>query len=149
MTDVLTPEQRAHCMSRIRGKDTKPEIILRRALHAKGYRFRLHRRDLPGTPDIVLPKYSTVINVHGCFWHMHYCRYGSVRPKTHAAFWEAKRQSTVVRDKATKKKLHALGWRVLTVWECQTRDLGPVLRQIDKFLRKTAATMCKRDTIAT
>ena len=149
MTDVLTPEQRAHCMSRIRGKDTKPEVILRRALHAKGYRFRLHRRDLPGTPDIVLPKYSTVINVHGCFWHMHDCRYGTVRPKTHAAFWEAKRQSTVERDKATNKNLHALGWRVLTVWECQTRDLGPVLRQIDKFLKQTAATMCKRNAIAT
>ena len=136
MTDVLTPEQRAHCMSRIKGRDTKPEMVLRKVLHALGYRFRLYRKDLPGTPDIVLPKYRTVINVNGCFWHMHNCRYGRVVPKTRAAFWEAKRRGTVARDKATRKKLRMLEWHVFVVWECQTRDPERIALRIDAYLKK-------------
>lgn len=135
MTDVLTPEQRARCMSRIRGRNTKPEVILRRILHGLGYRYRLHRRDLPGTPDIVLPKYRTVINVNGCFWHMHDCRYGRVTPKTRSKFWEAKRKGTVARDKAARKSLRAMGWNVIEVWECEIRDPSSVARRIDVFLK--------------
>ena len=113
MADVHTPEQRSRNMAAIRGGDTKPEMRVRALLHALGYRFRLHRKDLPGKPDIVLPKYRTVIFVHGCFWHCHDCRYGSVVPSTRADFWAAKRA-----------ELESVGWRVETIWECDTRDEG-------------------------
>ena len=132
MTDVHTPEQRSRNMAAIRGKDTKPEIIVRTALHALGYRFRLHRRDLPGTPDIVLPKYRTVIFVHGCFWHSHDCRYGRVTPATRSEFWSEKRAGTVARDQRKVMALKEQGWQVLTIWECETREpeaLGRLLRE--------------------
>jgi DNA mismatch endonuclease, patch repair protein len=128
MTDVHTPEQRSRNMAAIRGKDTKPEIVVRTALHALGYRFRLHRRDLPGTPDIVLPKYRTVIFVHGCFWHSHDCRYGRVTPSTRSEFWSDKRAGTVERDQRKIRVLEAEGWQVLTIWECETREPGTVDR---------------------
>jgi DNA mismatch endonuclease, patch repair protein len=124
MTDVHTPEQRSRNMAAIRGKDTKPEILVRSALHALGYRFRLHRRGLPGTPDIVLPKYKTAIFVHGCFWHSHDCRYGRVTPATRSDFWSTKRAGTIARDQTKKEALEEQGWRVLTVWECETREQG-------------------------
>jgi len=107
-------------MSGIRSRDTKPEIALRSALHAKGFRFRIHRKDLPGRPDIVLPKYNAVIEVHGCFWHGHGCdlfRY----PATNPEFWRQKIGENRIRDQRTRDALRALGWRVLTVWECATR----------------------------
>jgi DNA mismatch endonuclease (patch repair protein) len=107
-------------MSGIRSRDTKPEIALRSALHAKGFRFRVHRKDLPGRPDIVLPKYNAVIEVHGCFWHGHGCdlfRY----PATNPEFWRQKIRENRIRDQRTHDALRALGWRVLTVWECATR----------------------------
>ncbi len=88
MVDDLTPEQRSYCMSRIRSKDTKPEIIVRKLIHSMGFRFRLHRKDLPGKPDIVLPRLKKVIFVHGCFWHKHNCRFGRVKPKTNAMLLE-------------------------------------------------------------
>lgn len=132
MTDVHTPEQRSRNMAAIRGKDTKPEIVVRTALHALGYRFRLHRRDLPGTPDIVLTKYRTVIFVHGCFWHSHDCRYGRVTPATRSEFWSDKRAGTVERDKRKISVLEGEGWQVLTIWECETRDPGAV----DRLLRE-------------
>jgi DNA mismatch endonuclease, patch repair protein len=122
MTDVHTPEQRSRNMAAIRGKDTKPEIIVRTALHALGYRFRLHRKDLPGTPDIVLPKYKTAIFVHGCFWHSHDCRYGRVTPVTRSEFWSEKRAGTVARDQRKNQTLKEQGWQVLTIWECETRE---------------------------
>jgi DNA mismatch endonuclease (patch repair protein) len=122
MADVHTPAQRSYNMSRIRSKDTKPEIIVRSALHRLGYRFRLHREDLPGKPDIVLPKHNTVIFVHGCYWHRHRCRYGQVVPQTRREFWKAKFAANVDRDKRKREAIRALGWRVLTVWECQTGD---------------------------
>ena len=131
MTDVHSPEQRSRNMAAIRGKDTKPEIVVRTALHALGYRFRLHRRDLPGTPDIVLPKYRTVIFVHGCFWHSHDCRYGRVTPATRSEFWSEKRAGTVERDQRKIRTLEAKGWQVLTIWECETREPGAV----DRLLR--------------
>ena len=119
--DVHDKETRSFNMSRIRGKDTKPEMIVRRACHALGLRFRLHRKDLPGKPDLVFAKHRTVVFVHGCFWHSHDCRYGRVVPKTNAGFWREKRAATVERDREKARQLEALGWRVLEYWECETR----------------------------
>jgi len=121
MADVHTAAQRSFNMSRIRGKDTKPELIVRSLVHQMGYRFRLHRKDLPGKPDLVLPGHRKIIFVHGCFWHMHRCRYGRVTPKTNADFWQAKREGNVERDRRNRKSLKADGWEVLTVWECWIR----------------------------
>ena len=119
--DVHDRETRSFNMSRIRGKDTKPEMIVRRACHALGLRFRLHCKDLPGKPDLVFPKHRTVVFVHGCFWHSHDCRYGRVVPATNAEFWRDKRAATVERDRRKVEELTALGWRVLEYWECETK----------------------------
>jgi DNA mismatch endonuclease, patch repair protein len=108
-------------MAAIRGRDTTPELRVRQALHALGYRYRLHRRDLPGKPDLVLPKYRAVIFVHGCFWHMHRCPYGRPKPATNSSFWEEKRQGNVERDERNRLALEADGWRVFVIWECETR----------------------------
>jgi len=108
-------------MARFKGKDTKPELLVRRALHAKGYRFRLHRRDLPGSPDIVLPRHRTVVFVHGCFWHQHEgCSIGRL-PRTRQEFWAEKFRKNKERDVRTKAALEGLGWQVLTVWECEAK----------------------------
>jgi DNA mismatch endonuclease (patch repair protein) len=122
MSDKLTPQQRSHCMSRIRGKDTKPEILVRRGLHAHGFRFRLQDRKLPGRPDIVLPKYGVAIMVNGCFWHGHKgCRYAT-KPKSNVEFWQTKIQRNQHRDEVTSAHLEALGWHVITIWECELRS---------------------------
>ena len=136
MSDVLTPEQRRRCMSAIRGKDTKPELVVRRMAHALGYRFRLHRKDLPGTPDLVFPRLAKVIFVHGCFWHLHRCPYGRVVAKTNPEFWRRKREGNAQRDRRTRRKLHELGWKVLVIWECQTKPAhsGRLLSRISSFL---------------
>ncbi|MEQ9410518.1 MAG: very short patch repair endonuclease [Fuerstiella sp.] len=135
MTDVHTRRQRSFNMSRIRAKDTRPEMIVRSLVHQMGYRFRLHRRDLPGTPDLVLPRHHKVIFVHGCFWHQHRCRYGRVTPKTNAAFWAAKRQGNVTRDRRNLRQLRAAGWDVLVIWECWTRfPEEKVIPRLDAFL---------------
>jgi len=121
--DHLTRTQRSHLMASIRGKDTHPEIAVRRVLHAMGFRFRLYRKDLPGKPDIVLPKLRTVIFVHGCYWHRHpCCKDGQRMPATNAEVWAKKFQANVARDKKNWEALETLGWRVLVLWECQTRD---------------------------
>ena len=120
MTDVLTPAQRQLNMSRIRGKDTKPEMLLRRALHAKGFRFRLHRRDLPGSPDIVFPQFRSVIFVNGCFWHGHDCPLFKL-PATRTEFWKAKIDCTRARDSRVLEELAAAGWRTFVLWECSLR----------------------------
>lgn len=134
MTDVHTSAQRSFNMSQIRGKDTKPELIVRSLIHQMGFRFRLHRKDLPGKPDIVLPRHRKVVFVHGCFWHMHRCRYGKVVPKTNAEFWQNKRQSNVDRDKRNLKKLKDEGWQTLVIWECWTRDIETqVLPRLEHF----------------
>jgi len=134
MADVLTRQQRAYCMSRIRGKHTKPEIVVRGMVHGMGYRFRLHKRELPGSPDLVLLRHRKVIFVHGCFWHMHHCRYGRVRPATNAEFWEKKRRGNVDRDRRNTKALRAMGWKVLVVWECWTRDVSKLEHRLQEFL---------------
>jgi DNA mismatch endonuclease (patch repair protein) len=109
-------------MSRIRGKDTKPELIVRSLLHRMGYRFRLHRNDLPGKPDIVLPKYKTVIFVHGCFWHRHKgCKY-AYKPKSRVDFWQKKFKENVQRDKKKQAELKKAGWKIIIIWECQVNN---------------------------
>jgi DNA mismatch endonuclease (patch repair protein) len=115
--DVLTPDQRRLNMSRIRGRDTKPEMVLRRGLHALGLRFRLHVRDLPGRPDLVFPGHRVVVFVHGCFWHAHNCPKFRL-PSTRREFWTQKLLSNVERDRRAKIELLTRGWRVLVVWEC-------------------------------
>lgn len=134
--DVLTPQQRHKCMSRIRGKNTKPEMIVRKSAHKMGYRFRIHRKDLPGKPDLVFPRLRKVIFVHGCYWHMHDCQYGSVIPKTNTQFWQNKRQSNVDRDKKNMKALKKLGWKILVVWECKTKKIDSLHNMLFKFLSK-------------
>lgn len=109
-------------MSQIRGKDTKPEVLVRSILHRNGYRFRLHVSSLPGKPDIVLPKHNKIIEVFGCYWHMHDCKYGRVVPKTNTEFWQEKRRATVERDKKNLSELESSGWGVKVVWECECRD---------------------------
>lgn len=121
MVDVVSPEIRSRMMSGIQGKNTKPEMLVRRLLFAAGYRFRLHRRDLPGSPDIVLPGRKIAIFVHGCFWHLHEgCRFAKL-PATRSDFWRTKLLGNNDRDRQAVVKLNSMGWRVLWVWECSTR----------------------------
>ena len=134
MADVLTAEQRSYCMSRIRGKDTNPELIVRKILHALGYRYRLHDRSLPGSPDLVFPGKQKVLFVHGCFWHRHNCRYGRVIPKTRRAFWQRKLDGNRQRDKKNRQLLRNQGWNVLVVWECQLRKQDWLLERLCDFL---------------
>lgn len=123
MADVLTPELRRLNMSRVRGRDTKPEMLIRRGLHARGLRFRLHRRDLPGRPDIVLPSRKVVVFVHGCFWHGHDCPLFQM-PATRPDFWREKIAANRLRDTASVEALSDLGWRIGIVWECTLRGAG-------------------------
>jgi DNA mismatch endonuclease, patch repair protein len=134
MVDVLTPEQRSFNMSRIKSRDTRPEMIVRSIIHRMGYRYRLHKKDLPGKPDLVLVRHRKIIDVHGCFFHMHECAYGKVVPATNAEFWKTKRLSNVKRDRRNLAALRREGWRVLTVWECQTKDPGSLRKRLLKFL---------------
>ena len=118
MVDTLTKKARSERMARIRGRDTKPEVVVRRLLHQAGFRYRLHRRDLPGRPDIVLPKYRAVVLVNGCFWHRHPgCKVAS-NPKSNAPFWKKKFATNVKRDRRNHALLRKLGWRVFVIWEC-------------------------------
>jgi DNA mismatch endonuclease (patch repair protein) len=133
MADRISRERRSWNMSRIRGENTRPERAVRSLLHRMGFRFRLHRRDLPGTPDIVLPKYRTVVFVHGCYWHRHPgCRY-AYTPKSRVEFWKTKFSQNVKRDVRVRSELEALGWNIVVVWECELQDseaLAERLRQI-------------------
>ena len=119
----VVSEQRSRNMSAIKSKNTKPEIAVRKLLHSMGYRFRLHRKDLPGSPDIVLPKYKTVIFVHGCFWHRHEnCKYAST-PKTRKEFWNKKFKENIKRDLEIQDKIKNLDWRSVVIWECETKNI--------------------------
>jgi DNA mismatch endonuclease (patch repair protein) len=138
MADVLTPQQRRLNMSRIKGTNTKPEMLLRSALHAQGLRFRVHRRDLPGRPDIVFIRQKTAVFVHGCFWHQHGCPY-STMPATREDFWKAKLAGNAQRDERTLQKLKEQGWRVAVVWECALRGKGrlpptTIAKRLESFL---------------
>lgn len=136
MVDVLTPEQRRLNMSRIRGRDTKPEMIVRRGLHALGLRHRLHVKQLPGTPDLVYKKHNTVVFVHGCFWHAHGCRYSKYPSGSEA--WRNKLNGNIARDEKALFALLSVGWRVLVIWECSLRgknaDIPIVLERAKHFL---------------
>lgn len=131
MADVVTPDIRSRMMSGIRGADTKPELIVRRGLHARGFRFRLHDRALPGRPDLVLRKHRATIFVHGCFWHGHSCRLFKW-PGSRQDFWRNKIASNVARDEMVERRLIDAGWRVMNVWECATK--GPERRPIEEVL---------------
>lgn len=133
MADSLTPAERSERMSKIRGKDTKPELIVRRFLHAAGLRFRLHVANLPGRPDLVLPKYATVVFVEGCFWHGHRCQKGRI-PGTNSTFWASKIAMNQTRDLRNHRALRRAGWRVLRVWECQLAKAATRGRALDRLL---------------
>lgn len=134
MADKLTPQRRSANMAAIRSKNTKPEIIVRSLAHRLGHRFRLHRRDLPGAPDLVFPRLRKVIFVHGCFWHQHSeCREGRP-PKSRPEYWGPKLSRNVARDEKHVSDLKALGWKVLTLWECEVADADRTKRRITKFL---------------
>ena len=119
--DTFSKEKRSWVMSRITGKNTTPEIAVRRFLHSRGFRFRLHRKDLPGCPDIVLPKHRTAVLVHGCFWHSHICKDGR-RPRSNQDYWNTKLDRNARRDRTNGRRLRALGWKRIVVWECQAAD---------------------------
>lgn len=137
MSDVHSPEQRSFNMSRIRSKDTKPEMIVRSLVHQMGFRYRLHVKGMPGTPDLVLPAHGKIIFVHGCFWHRHRCRFGRVTPATNAEFWDEKRNGNVTRDRRHRRQLAADGWKILVIWECWTRDIeGKLIPRLTKFLQQ-------------
>lgn len=144
MSDRLSPEDRSRVMSRVRGHDTKPELILRRALHARGFRYRLHVRDLPGRPDLVFPRYSAVVFVHGCFWHGHDCHLFRM-PSTRADFWKDKIERNRERDRKNRAELFDRGWRVLELWECAMRgkgrlQTGEMLQSVETWLTGGCAT---------
>lgn len=130
MVDKLTPEKRSANMARIRSKNTRPELLVRRMLHAMGYRYRLHRKDLPGKPDLVFPSRKAVIFVHGCFWHRHpdpSCKDAAL-PKTRIDYWTPKLTRNAERDKQHIEALEANGWKVLIIWDCETNSDGLALR---------------------
>jgi DNA mismatch endonuclease, patch repair protein len=132
--DVFSREKRSQIMSRVSGKNTKPELIVRSSLHNMGYRFRLHRSDLPGKPDITLPKFKKVIFVHGCFWHGHRGCRRSKRPSTNKKFWQEKLDKNMERDKLNIKNLKEFGWDVLVVWTCEVNDDRELKRKLLSFL---------------
>lgn len=136
MADVLTPEQRRKCMAAILCKNTRPELQVRRIVHALGFRYALHRTDLPGKPDIVLTRHNKIIFVHGCYWHRHNCSNGSAFPSTRAEFWKSKFEGNIKRDSANRKLLNNMGWRTIIVWECELKNQRRLATRLAKFLAK-------------
>ncbi len=134
MTDVFSKNKRSWIMSRVKGKDTKPEILVRSFLFKMGFRFRLHRNDLPGTPDIILPRHRKIIFVHGCFWHGHKNCTRSKRPAANKNFWKEKLNSNIERDQKNYKDLKNLGWEVLVIWECETKNSEKLLEKLERFM---------------
>lgn len=134
MADVFSKAKRSWVMSRIHGKDTQPEKVVRKLLHQSGFRFRLHQKDLPGNPDIVLPRYKAVIQVFGCFWHGHNCKDGR-RPRSNKRYWNAKLDKNKRRDSINAQRLRRLGWRQAIVWECETRNLDLMKKRLTRLLR--------------
>ena len=132
--DIVSPEKRSRMMACIKGKNTKPEMVVRKLVHEMGFRFRLHRKDLPGCPDLVFPRLRRVIFVHGCFWHRHSgCRF-AYTPKSNTQFWLDKLEANTRRDARALKALEALGWEVLTVWECEGSNLPALAQKLSLFL---------------
>lgn len=135
MADTFTKAERSRIMAAVKSKDTAPEMVVRRLAHSLGYRYRLHDRSLPGTPDLVFPRLRKVINVNGCFWHMHGCAYCRV-PSSHRRYWTAKLRRNATRDKRVQRALRRAGWGVMVIWECQTRPdrLDRLRARINRFL---------------
>ena len=147
MTDVMTPEQRSRCMAAIKGKDTKPEVMVRKFLFSKGLRYRLNNRKLPGSPDIVLKRYKTVIFVDGCFWHGHEgCKYFRL-PKSNTSFWETKIARNIERDKESTRALKTLGWNVIRIWECELRNKNKREVALNKLFNDIVYSTVKRYSI--
>ncbi len=136
MTDIFTKEKRSWIMGQVRGWDTKPELFVRSIVHRMGFRFRLHRRELPGNPDLVLPKHKKAIFIHGCFWHGHKGCSRSNRPATNKAFWKKKLDRNIQRDNNNVRKLRRLGWKPLVIWECETKNPERIWEKIERFLGK-------------
>ena len=132
--DVFTKEKRSRIMSKVKGKDTKPERLVRSLLHGMGYRFRLHRRNLPGNPDIVLPKHRKVIFVHGCFWHGHEECSRSKRPASNQKFWDEKLNKNIQRDKNNILTLRNMDWTPLIIWTCEVKDIVSLKLKLQNFL---------------
>lgn len=133
--DVFTPEERSRIMAKVRGKNTAPELLVRKTLHSLGFRFRLHRADLPGKPDITLPRHKKVVFVHGCYWHGHDCRAGRNRPASNTNYWEKKLARNMARDKANIKALRKLGWHSLIVWECEIKSHETLIKKLKKWFK--------------
>ena len=144
MADVVDPATRSRMMSGIRGKNTRPEMLVRRHLHARGFRYRLHVATLPGKPDIVLPRYRAVILIHGCFWHGHDCHLFKW-PSSNESFWRDKITRNMAVDERTNRALHEAGWRVLTIWECSLK--GKYLKRIEQVMESVVAWLDSSDDI--
>ena len=127
-------QTRSAIMSKIRSKDTKPEMVVRRLVHGMGYRYRLHRKDLPGKPDLVFPKRKKIIFVHGCFWHRHNCKAGLKQPKSNLEYWLPKLERNAIRDKEHQKQLINMGWKILVIWECKLQDKKCISEMVKSFL---------------
>lgn len=135
--DIVDAQTRSRMMSGIKGRDTVPEVVVRRVAHRMGFRFRLYRKDLPGRPDLVFPRYRAVVFVHGCFWHRHEgCRY-AYTPRTRVRFWMGKFSDNVARDRRTAQALVTLGWRIMVIWECETRNEAVVRERLREYLPQT------------
>lgn len=134
MADQLTTAQRSALMARVRGKNTEPELVVRRLAHRLGYRFRLYRRDLPGSPDLVFPARKKIIFVHGCFWHRHEGCKAATTPKTRRKFWLQKFRANRARDRRAREQLAQAGWSSIVIWQCETRDLDSLAKRLTSFL---------------
>lgn len=132
--DIVSPDQRSKMMARIKGKSTRPELVVRRTAHGLGYRFRLHCKDLPGSPDLVFPRFKLAIFVNGCFWHRHRGCKHAYEPKTNVEFWSRKFKNNVLRDKKVKRGLEEMGWRVAVIWECKTTNPVSLRRTLSAIL---------------
>lgn len=140
MADVMTPEQRSRCMAAVKGKDTKPEMMVRKFLFSKGLRYRVNNRKFPGSPDIVLKKYKTIVFIDGCFWHGHEgCKYYRL-PKTNEEFWSHKINASIARDNANTKNLKLAGWRVIRIWECEIKTKAQREETLEALYRQIVGT---------
>lgn len=135
MSDIYSKSKRSDIMSKISGKETKPEILVRKYLFSEGFRFRKNVKDLPGKPDIVLPKYKTVVFIHGCFWHGHTCKRGTL-PETNQEFWKEKIGKNVERDNRNIAELKARGWNVIVIWQCEIKSQKPQKERLDKLINE-------------
>lgn len=135
MGDIYSKRKRSEIMSKISGTETKPEILIRKYLFGKGFRFRKNDKRLPGRPDIVLPKYKTVIFIHGCFWHGHHCKAGKL-PETNKEFWRNKINSNIERDKKNQHKLEKLGWKIIIIWQCKLKNKKMMIKKLKEIEQK-------------